>query len=153
MFLRLLRHFSLRRRAQAGVAAVEMALCLIPLVLLLGGIVDFGDAYYIKQVITNASREGARYGSRFTTDSTGTRIIPANIVTPYTIAGYVIYYYGSSVTNLTVPTPTGTGYTSGTISDPITVTVTAQKHWFFLGNLLGFPNPQTLTATTTMALE
>ncbi|MCX5890582.1 MAG: pilus assembly protein [Deltaproteobacteria bacterium] len=153
MFLRLIRHFSLRRRCQEGVAAVEMALCLLPLLLLLGGIVDFGDAYYIKQVITNASREGARYGSRFTIDSTGNHIIPANITSPYTIAGYVTNYYGGSVTNLTVPTPTGTGYTSGTSGDPLTVTVTAQKNWFFLGNLLGFTNPQTLTATTTMALE
>lgn len=136
-----------------GSAVVEFALLLIPLVLLIGGVVDFGDAYYIKQVIANASREGARYGSRYQTDPTGTRIIPANITTPYTIAGYVTHYYSSSVTNLTVPTPTGAGYTSGTSTHLLTVTVTAQKNWFFLGNLPGFTNPQTLTASTTMALE
>jgi Flp pilus assembly protein TadG len=136
-----------------GAAAVELALLLIPLVLLIGGGIDFGDAYYIKQIISNASREGARYGSRYQADASGTRIIPANITIPYTIGGYVTHYFGGSVNNLTVPTPTGTGYTCGTSGAPLTVTVTAQKNWFFLGNLPGFTNPQTLTASTNMALE
>lgn len=154
MFLRLLRHFSLRRRGQEGVAAVEMALCLIPLVLLLGGIVDFGDAYYIKQVISNASREGARYGARYQVDQNGIRIIPVNLNNP-SIAGYITSNYGSllsSDANLTV-TPGGLGYTSGTPGDILTVQVSAQKHWFFLGGLLDFTNPETLTTTMTTTLE
>jgi Flp pilus assembly protein TadG len=138
------------RGHQAGGVAVEMALCLLPLVILFGGIVDFGDAYYIKQVISNASREGARYGSRFQTDSSGNRVAPNNFST--SIASHVTSSYGSLVPNLTVPTPTGTGYTSGASGDNLTVTASAQKNWFFLGGLMGF-SPQTLTTSTTMALE
>jgi Flp pilus assembly protein TadG len=51
-----------KRRHEAGAAAVEFAIVLPLLVLLLFGIVEFGLLLYNQQVITNASREGARYG-------------------------------------------------------------------------------------------
>ncbi len=47
---------------QRGVAAVEFAIVLPLLLFLFIGITEFGIAYYNKQVITNASREGARAG-------------------------------------------------------------------------------------------
>jgi Flp pilus assembly protein TadG len=47
---------------QKGAALVEFALILIPLLLLVFGIIEFGLILYNKQVITNASREGARFG-------------------------------------------------------------------------------------------
>ena len=47
---------------QRGVAAVEFAIVLPLLLLLFIGITEFGIAYYNKQVLTNASREGARLG-------------------------------------------------------------------------------------------
>ncbi len=47
---------------QNGGAAVEFALILPLLIVLLFGIVEFGLLLYNKQIITNASREGARAG-------------------------------------------------------------------------------------------
>jgi len=47
---------------QNGGAAVEFALILPLLIVLLFGIVEFGLLTYNKQIITNASREGARAG-------------------------------------------------------------------------------------------
>ena len=47
---------------QKGVAAVEFAIVLPFLVLLVFGTIEFGLMFYNKQVITNASREGARAG-------------------------------------------------------------------------------------------
>lgn len=47
---------------QSGVAAVEMAIMLPLLLILFAGIIEFGIAYYNKQIITNASREGTRAG-------------------------------------------------------------------------------------------
>lgn len=47
---------------QKGVALVEFGLILPLLILLLFGIVEFGLLLFNKQVITNASREGARAG-------------------------------------------------------------------------------------------
>ena len=45
-----------------GVAAVELAICLPILILLVCGSIEFGLLFYNQQVITNASREGARAG-------------------------------------------------------------------------------------------
>ena len=47
---------------QKGVAAVEFAIVLPLLVLLLVGIIEASICFYNKQVITNASREAARAG-------------------------------------------------------------------------------------------
>lgn len=47
---------------QKGAVAVEFALMLPVLVLLLYGIVEFSLLLFNKQILTNASREGARYG-------------------------------------------------------------------------------------------
>ncbi|MCE5264196.1 MAG: pilus assembly protein [Deltaproteobacteria bacterium] len=47
---------------QKGASAVEFAIILPILIALFFGIVDFGLLIYDKQVITNASREGARAG-------------------------------------------------------------------------------------------
>ena len=48
------------QESQKGAAAVEFALILPILVLLLAGIVEFSILLYNQQIITNASREGAR---------------------------------------------------------------------------------------------
>ena len=45
-----------------GIAALEFALILPFLLALIFGIIEFSFLMYDKQVITNASREGARYG-------------------------------------------------------------------------------------------
>lgn len=47
-------------RNEAGAAAVEMALVLPILILLVFGIVEFGMAYNAKNTLTHAAREGAR---------------------------------------------------------------------------------------------
>ena len=49
------------KKSQAGQAMVEMALVLPILVVLIGGILDFGWLFYNKIALNNAAREGARY--------------------------------------------------------------------------------------------
>jgi hypothetical protein len=49
-------------QGQRGVAMVEFAIILPLLLVLTFGIIEFGLVLYNKQVITNASREGARAG-------------------------------------------------------------------------------------------
>ena len=52
-------------RAERGAVAVEFAIVVPIFLLLVFGIVDFGHAWYMKQIVSNASREGARYGTRY----------------------------------------------------------------------------------------
>ncbi len=52
----------LGRRRMTGVAAVEFALVVPLLLVILFGIIDFGFMLYDKAMLTNAAREGARAG-------------------------------------------------------------------------------------------
>jgi Flp pilus assembly protein TadG len=52
----------MRLQREDGVMAVEFALILPILLLILFGIIEFGFVLFEKQVITNASREGDRAG-------------------------------------------------------------------------------------------
>lgn len=52
----------MRLKSQTGQALVEFALVVPLLFILIFGIIEFGVLLYDKAVITNASREGARYG-------------------------------------------------------------------------------------------
>lgn len=47
-------------RNRSGQAAVEMALVIPFLLIFIVGIIEFGRAYHVKHVVTDAAREGAR---------------------------------------------------------------------------------------------
>jgi Flp pilus assembly protein TadG len=153
-FLKRLRFFRFGRREE-GAAAVEFALCLIPLVLLVGGIIDFGHCWYMESVIATASREGARYAVRYTTDATGDHRLTPSSLSP-SVTNYINTNYGRlfpSDAHFTV-TPTGPGFTSTTAGLPVSVQVTALKHWFLISHLIpGMTDPQLLSSTTVMSLE
>ncbi len=166
MFIRL-RQLLRRGRGQEGAAAVEFVLCLIPLLLIVAGIVDFGESWYMSSVLATASREGARYATRYTADASNNPVLP-NALVP-TIENYVLntseqnggkggYGLLTLLPTNAAPavTPGGAGYTMTTYTAglPVSVQVTAKKYWLFLHNLIpGLTNPQVLTSTTTMAHE
>ena len=53
---------ALRTDDKTGVAVIEFAIILPLLLVIIFGIIEFGLVLFNKQVITNASREGARAG-------------------------------------------------------------------------------------------
>jgi Flp pilus assembly protein TadG len=132
-----------RGHGQEGAAAVEFAIVLPLLMLLTLGALDMGHMFYIDHLITNASREGARYAAKYT----GSAAQP----TSAQVSSYIkstLNYNTFNLTNLTVTTTV-----TGTIPSKIaTVTVTAQKQWWVLGGLLGL-STKTLTAQTAMNVE
>ncbi len=140
------------RRTQ-GVAAVEFAILGTILIFIIGGIIDFGHSFYISQVVTNASREGARYGVTFQVDSTATRIPPSSL-SP-SISNYVTTKYISQTLVASLhPTVSvgGAGYGTGAKGQPVQVTVSATKNWFLLGSIIpGLPT--TISATSVMQCE
>lgn len=56
-----------------GQSLVEFGLALPVLILVLVAVVDLGRAFYTYVAITNAAREGARYGASFPFDTSGIR--------------------------------------------------------------------------------
>jgi Flp pilus assembly protein TadG len=147
-----LRQLLKRGPGEEGAAAVEFALILPILVLLVLGGLDLGHRFYMEHLITNASREGARFAAKYT----GTAAAPTSTA----VSNYVklpppnLDYNAFNLDNLTVTT-TYVGVFPNRIA---TVTVTAQKHWWILGTFnffgfQGFTNPQTITAATAMNVE
>lgn len=101
---------------EKGQGLVELAIILPLLLIILLGIIDFGRVFYAYVAITNASREGARYGSLHPSDLNN---IKSHVrqETANTVA--------ISSEDITVITDTQT----------ITVTVQVDFQTFFFGNL------------------
>ncbi len=131
---------------QRGAAAVEFALVLPLLLLIMFGIVEFGVAFYDKAMITNASREGARAGV----------VLKSPKATSTDIQNVVLNYTSSHLISFGtphVPTITTTGQ-GGTFGQPLSVTVTYPYAGLGLGQLLSALTGQiTLSATTVMNNE
>ncbi len=133
---------------------VEFAILCTVFLLIVAGIMDLGHAFYMDQVITNASREGARYGVVYRTDASGNRMAPASfsptiknhLLTDYKLGSYLPSDAGADVTV--------TGDTSTTSGDKLEVKVTARKYWFILDNFIpNFGSYKDMSATTVMRLE
>jgi Flp pilus assembly protein TadG len=147
-------------RAEHGAIAVEFAIIFPVLMLLIFGIVDFGHAWYMRHLMSDASREGARYGSRYLTDASGHRILPKNL-SP-SISNYVLTTWGlsgrlpcDSSPNVALTGPAAIESNPSILAgEDLIVTVTATKTWFVIDKLIpGFGSSKTLTVATTMTCE
>jgi Flp pilus assembly protein TadG len=128
------------RRNRRGAAAVEFAVILPVFILLIFGMIEYGRMVMVQQVLTNASREGAR---RAVLDgSTAAEV--QEVVQEYLASGSIS---GANV-NVDPPNPSSAG--SG---DPVTVTVSVpfnEVSWLPSPMYLG---GRTLTASTVMRRE
>jgi Flp pilus assembly protein TadG len=139
-----------RRRRERGASLVELSLVLFILILLVAGVIDFGRAFNSYVVITNASREGARYASRRAPGVT----LPESVYKDGILAAVKRETAGSSVTleddDIEIdPDPEGPN-TAGP-SDPITVTVSYTVPTI-IADIAGF-GELPLRARTTMAIQ
>ncbi len=136
-----------------GGAAVEFALILPVLILILFGIVEFSLIMYDKAVITNASREGARQGIIY-------RAV-GGVYTPLTVAeiqtAVMNYLNSSHLYSLRTPLP-------DPIVEPLpdtpslrmlTVRVTFQYNFLIIPNIPGvnIVDHVDLTSETVMRME
>jgi len=138
-----------------GVAAVELAICLPILILLVCGSIEFGLLFYNQQVITNASREGARAGIT----GIGVDAIK-NIVLTYCNHNEspedneLINLNGSDELQsdlITIPDADEDNVPDLDEENNLTVSVTYDYDFLFAG-ILGFTD-KTLSAQTTMRME
>jgi Flp pilus assembly protein TadG len=129
------------RLDERGASAVEFALLLPVLMLILFGIIEFGMVMYSREVLTNASREGARAGivQQIPKPTTGQI---QTVVTNY-LTGT-----GINPSNVTV-TVAGAG---GIFPNNLTVS-TSYPYQFFAPGILGLGTSITLTTQTVMRHE
>jgi len=121
-----------RHGKAAGVSVIEFAVVLPLLLLVLFGIIEMSLVLYNQAVITNAAREGARFGILFNTDVDGN-------YTPHTlgeIQAVVNNYLQDNLVSFaaasaTVTTPT----VGGSTGDPLAVRVQYTYTFLVLPNL------------------
>lgn len=153
-----------------GAAAVEFAIILPLLILVLFGIIEFGLLLFNQQIITNAAREGARAGivtrqERFQ----GADTVDVEAVVNNWLANHLVTFGDTSGTQIDVEIrdentslwhafndpifdpDTGTGNPCTDFEDPLRVTVTYDYEFLVLSNL-GF-GPRTLSARSLMRME
>lgn len=134
-------------RVQQGAAAVEFALILPILLLVLLGTVELSLALYNKAILTNASREGARAGI----------VLSSPKMSDAQISAVVLNYTNGALISLgATKTPTVTVVQSGPASFPnaLRVTVSYTYKGLGVGTMLGaLGAPIVLTGSTSMVNE
>jgi Flp pilus assembly protein TadG len=134
-------------RDEKGAAMVEFALILPLLIMLLFGSIEFGLLMYNKQVITNASREGARAGIVARTPRMTAAEIQ-QVVDDYA-ADYLVTFGSATAPVTTVDNSGGTLF-----GNDLQVTVTYPYEFLLLPNFIaGLAGHLDLTAETVMRYE
>jgi Flp pilus assembly protein TadG len=131
-------------KKSSGVSAVELALFLPILVLLVFGVIEFGILLHDKQVVTNASREGVRAAIAATTTGYKTDDIKQIVINYCT--NHLINLGGSNdlaADKIAISGPDG--------QNDITVTVLYDYNFLF-AKIIGI-NTTTLGSETVMRLE
>ncbi len=146
-----------RLRCQKGVAAVEFAIILSVLMMVILGIIEFGLLMYDKQVITNASREGARAGIVVVVPRVSDAGIQA-VVNNYIATNLISF--GSTPTSPVITICPGLNCDPSSdrndmdFGDELTVTVTYDYDFLVLPDFVaGLTGVQTLVATAVMRME
>ena len=128
------------RRHEAGTALIEFALILPLLLVVSFAAVDFGRAFYVRNVCEQAAREGVRL--RAVTSAADSALVRQRVQT-------VLESANITMTSLEILGPDPTRL--------VTVRVTAEFNWIFPGvfNLFGagFSNPQPLNGRAVMRNE
>lgn len=132
----------LRSNKQEGAGLVEFAILAPLFVALLFGLVEFGLAVYSKGVITNASREGARFGVVFSNPPKTSEEITAKVQEYLTKSGFT-----------DTPTINVTG-AMGSGGSSLSVTVTYPYNFIVLPNFVcGLMGSMDLVSNTIMKME
>ena len=135
---------SMKKLNERGAVAAEFAILLPVLLLIVFGTIEFGMMMYGREVVTNATREGARYGI----------IVQTPVVTSaqmITLATNYLTGTGVNPASVTFSVPACCG-TTGT---PVTLAATYRYPWLvpYIPTVLGVPSPFPIQITTTMRHE
>jgi len=116
------------RRSDAGQSLVEFALVMPIVLLMLVGIIEFGRAWNVQQVMTDAAREGARHG-----------VLANPAITQQSVIGTINTALARAAIDTNTTQITLTGFGSGT-GNLLTVDVQYPYQFRFLGVLINLAN-------------
>lgn len=137
-------------RGQRGASAVEFAIVMVPLVLLLVGITQFGISFWHWLEVVHAAREGARWASlENPDDATRQKVLDS---APVLKAAYTAGTY-DAVTNIVI-NPSNPSVDEAGL--PVTVTVSYDSPIFFpiMKDLFGTPGYTVrLTGSASQRIE
>ena len=129
-------------RQQEGGSALELAIILPVMILIIFGIIEFGLILYNQQIITNASREGARAGIVARSPRLSSGEI-TNVVDAY-CSGNLVTFGSATSPNVSINNSGGTSF-----GDDLAVQVTWRYEFLVLPDYLG----RDLLARTVMKYE
>jgi Flp pilus assembly protein TadG len=137
-------------RRRSGAAAIETAFVLIPTLLFLMGVLEYGRLLMDWNVINNAAREGCRFALANNTDATLATDVQNTVTTR--MGSEINSFTSFSVTVSGVHQ--GTTYTGNNVNnlvagDLITVTVTGTYKFM---NVIPYHKMPTLTLTTSVTM-
>ena len=118
-----------KNKRQEGASAVEFALILPMLILLLFGIIEFSILFYDQAMITNASREGARAGIVYTDPNPISDAEIQAVVNNYS-SNHLITFGPDSTVNTTITR------TVEPFGNALTVNVSYQYEFLVLPNII-----------------
>lgn len=135
----------------SGTAAVEFALVFPLLLLVLFGAIEFGAALYDKSVLTNASREAARFGVMLQSAPPTTKAQVLSLISPVVTTysqAQLITFGSASQPQVDVI------FTNSNSGSPLQVNVSYTFNGLLLGPLIApFSGPLQINTTTTMKFE
>ena len=135
-------------KSEKGAAAIEFAIVLPVLVLLIAGIMEFSILLYDQAVITNASREGARAGIVFSHPNLISDAEIQAVVNNYCAGNMITFGAASGAT--TSVSRAG----SGSAGDSMTVSVNYHYDFLVIPNFLsGLAGGINLAGQTVMRME
>lgn len=136
-----------REQRERGASLIEFAIILPLLLVVLFGIVEFGFILYDKVMITNAAREGARYGI-LARSPRYTEVEIQNRVSSYCTTNLISFGGAASPqVNVTFPATLIFG-------ENLVVNVTYQYRFLFVPNFVpGLPQSLNLSSTAVMKYE
>lgn len=141
------------RRLAAGQSAVELALIVPALVILLVGVCDFARLFYVSIGVHSAARSGAQYGAQSVitaADITGMK--NSAKLDGSNISGLTVTAKECTCQTSTTVTKCGTGYCSNAPQSTY-VEVDTSATFTTILNYPGIPSTTTLTSASILQVE
>jgi Flp pilus assembly protein TadG len=143
-----------RSDRRSGAAAVETALVMIPLLMLMFGVYEYGRLLMVWNVVNNAAREGCRYALANNTNTSISTLVTSTVTNR--MAGLNTTAFSTFSVSVS-GVHSGTTYTGNNVNtlqagDLITVTVAGQYKFMNIIPFITMPS-LTITSAPTMVCE